>query len=165
MTMMTVWRFSDPTDVDVAENELLSLQARGVLAVLDGAVVSWPREYRRPAIRQLRNSTGVSTFGTAFWGLLFGITFYVPVIGAALGAAVGTLLTGSMTSVGVDHSFIDDIRRRITPGTSALFLLGDNLVIDKISHAFNGRLSTELLQTNLSSEQAARLRETFSERA
>ena len=50
----------------------------------------------------------------------------------------------------------------MTPGTSALFALTANAVTDKVSEAFRGS-HAELLHTNLSSDQAAQLREVFSD--
>ena len=57
--------------------------------------------------------------GGSFWGLLFGLIFFVPLLGMAVRAGLGAL-SGSMTDVGIDDDFIRTIRDEITPGRSAL---------------------------------------------
>lgn len=71
-------------------------------------------------------------------------------------------MTGSMSDVGIDDSFIDGVKQRVTPGTSALFLLTSDAVIDRITDVFSGT-QAELIANNLSSEQEAKLREVFAE--
>jgi len=71
-------------------------------------------------------------------------------------------LGGSLTDVGIDDDFINQIREQVTPGTSALFVLTSRAVTDKIKDAFAGD-KMELLYTNLSNEQDAKLREVFSD--
>jgi uncharacterized membrane protein len=60
-----------------------------------------------------------SGFG-ALWGFLFGLIFFVPLLGMAVGASMGAL-GGSLADVGIDDDFIDQVREKVTPGTSALF--------------------------------------------
>lgn len=50
----------------------------------------------------------------------------------------------------------------VTPGTSALFVLSSDAVLDKVRAAFEGQ-HAELIHTNLSAEEEARLREVFAE--
>ena len=97
--------------------------------------------------------------GGGFWGLLFGLIFFVPLLGLAIGAAAGALF-GSMADVGISESFIKEVRERVTPGTSALFLLSSNAVIDWVKAEFSAG-DAELISTNLSDEQEAKLREAF----
>lgn len=87
--------------------------------------------------------------------------FFVPLLGMAVGAAVGAL-SGSMADVGIDDDFIRSVRKQVTPGSSALFLLSSDAVLDRVGDAF-GSAEAELLSTNLSKEEEARLREVFSE--
>ena len=105
--------------------------------------------------------TGMGALGGSFWGLLFGLIFFVPLLGMAVGAAMGAL-TGSMTDVGIDDSFIREVRAQVTPGTSALFVMTSNAVTDKVIEEFKGSGAT-LVSTNLSHEQEAKLREAFAD--
>lgn len=162
MSTMTVWKFPSATAADEVEKTLKSLQSQQLITILDAAVVSWPDGAKKPKTRQLRNLAGAGAMGGAFWGLLFGLIFFVPLIGAAIGAAMGAL-SGSLIDVGIDDKFIEQTRKEITPGTSALFLLSENAVVDRVRDAFQGQFTGELIQTNLSNEQEARLREVFAE--
>ena len=93
--------------------------------------------------------------------MLFGLIFFVPLLGLAVGAAIGAL-AGSLSDVGIDDDFIKRTRDEITPGTSALFLLTSDAVMDKVRDAFAGQ-QAELVHTNLSNEQERALREVFAE--
>ena len=80
-------------------------------------------------------------------------------LGLAIGAATGAL-AGSLSDVGIDNDFIDSVRQKVTPGTSALFLLSSGAVIDRVRDEFQGS-EAELISTNLSGEQKQKLREAF----
>ena len=100
--------------------------------------------------------------GGAFWGMFLGLLFLVPFLGAAIGAAMGALST-SMVDMGISDQFIDDVKKKITPGTSALFLLmSDDAHVDRVKGALED-LKPELIASNLSAEQEAKLREIFAE--
>ena len=127
--------------------------------VQDAAIVSWPEGAKKPKTQQSNSLTAVGALGGSFWGLLFGILFFVPFLGMAIGAAMGAL-TGSLSDVGIDDDFIRTVREEITPGTSALFVLSSGAVMDKVHEAFEDT-TMELVKTNLSNEQEAKLREVF----
>jgi uncharacterized membrane protein len=161
MATLTVWRFPTADGADHALSKLESLQKQQLIQVHDGAVVSWPADKKKPKTRQMTSTTGTGALAGSFWGLLFGLIFFVPFLGMAVGAAAGAL-GGSLTDVGIDDDFIKQIREQVTPGTSALFVLTSEAVTDKIKNAFAGD-KMELLYTNLSDEQDAKLREVFAE--
>jgi uncharacterized membrane protein len=157
---LTVWRFDTAGGADEAARTL-DLLARGqVLTLVDAATVTWEVGKKKPKTRQLSSATGAGALGGSFWGLLFGIVFFVPLLGAAVGAATGAL-TGSMADVGIDDGFINKVRDQVTPGTSALFLMTSDVVVDKVKDAFGAHGPSELIFTNLSSEQEDALRQVF----
>jgi uncharacterized membrane protein len=143
----------------VAKLEALAKQQ--LIKVHDAATVSWEPGKRRPRTRQLHNLAGSGALGGAFWGLLFGLLFFMPLLGMAVGAATGAL-AGSLTDVGIDDDFIRSVREQVTPGTSALFVMTSDAVLDKVEEAFAGTEMT-LIHTNLSSDEEAKLREVFAE--
>jgi uncharacterized membrane protein len=132
-----------------------------LIQVEDGAIVTWPAEAKKPKTKQLHNLTGAGAMGGAFWGMLFGLLFFVPFFGLAIGAAMGAL-AGHFAHYGIDESFINSVRSKITPGTSALFLLTSGAVVDKVAAAVKGQ-QFEIIQTNLSKEQEDQLRADFGE--
>ena len=160
-TTLTVWKFDTATGAEQASQTLAELARANLVVIKDAAVVEWEEGKKKPKTRQLHNLTGAGALGGAFWGMLFGLIFFVPLLGAAIGAAVGAA-AGSLTDVGIDDQFINRIRDQVTPGTSALFVMSSDAVIDKIKEAF-GQHRPELLFTNLTGEQEAALREVFAE--
>jgi uncharacterized membrane protein len=163
MASFTVWKFDSASGADDALSTLERLQKEELIEVQDAAVVSWPEGAKKPKTEQLRSLAGAGALGGAFWGFLFGLIFFVPILGLAIGAATGAL-AGSLTDVGIDDDFIDEVRKKVTPGTSALFLISSNAVIDKIKDEFESAHGhATLIHTNLSDEQEARLREAFEE--
>jgi len=163
MATLTVWKFDSPGGAEAAQEKLLELGRQNLITVLDAAIVTWEAGEKKPRTRQLVSTTGPGALGGAFWGLLFGLIFFVPLLGAAIGAATGAL-SGSLTDVGIDDTFINEVRDQVTPGTSALFLMSSGAVLDRLGDAFGGDRA-ELVFTNLSNEQEAALREVFAEHA
>ena len=161
MQTLSVWRFDTAAGADQAVGTLEDLAKQQLITVFDAATVSWPEGAKRPKTRQLHNLAGAGALGGAFWGLLFGLLFFVPLLGLAIGAAAGAL-SGSLTDVGIDDDFIKKTREQITPGTSALFVMSADAVLDKVAAAFAGQ-KPELLSTNLSDDQEKALREAFAE--
>jgi uncharacterized membrane protein len=161
MATLTAWAFPGVNDAEQAIAKLQGLQSQQLINIQDAAVVSWEEGKKKPKTRQLNNLAGAGALGGAFWGMLFGLIFFVPLLGLAVGAAMGAL-TGSMADVGIDDKFIDGVKQRVTPGTSALFLLSSDAVIDRVKETFHGT-NAELVASNLSTEQEAKLREVFTE--
>ena len=161
MSTLSVWRFDTPEGADRAVATLQDLGRTKLITLWDAATVSWPQEARKPRTRQLHDLTGPGALGGAFWGLLFGMLFLVPLLGAALGAAFGAV-SGSLADAGISDEFVKRARDEITPGTSALFVLTSDVVLDKVTEAFAGQ-RPHLLFTNLSTEQDEALRTAFAE--
>ena len=161
MATLTVWKFQTPLGAEQAENTLETLSKQELIKIHDAAIVSFPEGAKKPKTRQLNNLTGGGALGGSFWGLLFGLIFFVPLLGMAVGAGIGAL-AGSFTDVGIDDDFIKTMRDQITPGTSALFLMSSDAVIDRVQEAFDGQ-PMELVQTNLTAAEEAKLREVFAD--
>jgi len=161
MATLTVWKFDTPDGADRAVNTLKDLSKQQLITLHDAAVVTWPADAKKPKTRQLTNMAGAGALGGAFWGMLFGLIFFIPLLGAAIGAAAGAL-GGAFTDVGIDDGFIKRVREDVTPGTSAMFLLSSDAVLDKIRDSFTGQ-NAELVQTNLTEEQEEALRTAFAD--
>lgn len=159
MATLSAWKFATAEGADEAERLLLGLQKQQLITVIDAAIVTWPAGKKKPKTRQLHNLAGAGALTGAFWGMLFGLLFFIPLIGLAIGAGMGALM-GSMGDVGIDDNFIRQVRDKVTPGTSALFLLTSNAVIDRVIDALKGT-QMELVSTNLSAEQEQKLRDAF----
>jgi uncharacterized membrane protein len=161
MATLTAWKFTTPQGADVALDKLAKLQSEQLITIQDAAVVSWEVGRKKPKTRELHDTRKAGALGGGFWGLLFGLIFFVPILGLAIGAASGALF-GSLADVGISDSFIKSVRDKVTPGTSALFLLSSDAVMDRVRDEFGG-IDAELISTNLSAEQEAKLREAFTQ--
>jgi uncharacterized membrane protein len=160
MATLSVWKFDTPHGADAASRKLQELAKQDLIEIHDAATVSWGEGQKKPKTHQLASTTAGGALGGSFWGLLFGLIFFVPLLGAAVGAATGAL-AGSMTDVGIDDEFINRVRDQVTPGTSALFVMTSDAVLDRIKEEFGETNHGELIFTNLSHDQEQALREVF----
>ncbi|MGB9939560.1 DUF1269 domain-containing protein [Methanosarcina sp.] len=137
------------------------LSKQGLINLHDAAIVTWPADKKKPKTKQLSDLSGVGAMSGAFWGLLFGLIFFVPIFGMVVGAALGAL-TGSMADVGISDEFIKSVRSKVTPGTSALFLMTSDAVKDRVFESMK-QFNFEIIATNLSKEEEDKLRAAFAE--
>ena len=163
MATLSAIEFPTVDGADRALGILQDLQKQRLITLHDAAVVSWPPDKKQPKTRQANNLVGVGALGGMFWGMLFGLLFFVPILGMAIGAGIGAL-TGALTDVGIDDKFINQVKDKVKPGTSALFALTSDAVVDRVAAAFQG-VQGEIVSTNLSSEQEAELKEMFAQAA
>jgi len=157
---LTVWRFDTTEGAEQAAGILDDLERADVVVVEDAATVAWEVGKRKPRTRQRTSAGAAGALGGGFWGLLFGLIFFVPLLGAAVGAASGAI-AGSLSDVGIDDGFINRVRDQVTPGTSALFVLTSNAVVERIHDAFSDGPKGELIFTDLTPDQESALREIF----
>ena len=75
--------------------------------------------------------------GTAVWGMLIGWIFFVP-SSAPLGRGDGGI-RASWSDYGIGKDFIENVRGKVTEGTSALFLLVGQVTEDRVVEAFKAR--------------------------
>ena len=162
MATLTAIKFETPDGAEQALQLMGNLQKQNLIQVVDAATVSWPEGKKKPKTRQAQSMGGVGALSGAFWGLLFGLLFFIPFLGLAIGAAIGGL-TGHFSDYGIDDDFIKSVRDKVTPGTSALFLLTQNAVADRVIAEMKTLPKFEILSTNLSQEQEAQLRAQFGE--
>ncbi len=160
MATLTVVKFEDPAGAQEALGLLEGMQKQNLIKIQDAAVVTWPDGAKKPKTEQLNNLAGAGALGGAFWGLLFGMIFFIPLLGMAIGALAGAL-SGSLTDVGIDDNFIKTTREKVTPGTSALFLLSTDAVQDRIAEGFKTLPAHELIASNLSNDEEAKLKDVF----
>ena len=137
MATVTVLRFSNPEGASDALSIIQHLQKEHLIKLIDAAIVAWPIGKNTPNTKQLVTP------------------LLVTVIRAAFGA-----LGDSYRDLGIDREFIDQVRREVREGTSALFLMTENAVLDRVADAMKV-LKFEIFATNLSREQEQTLRDAF----
>src|SRR5947207_4593129 len=108
-------------------------QARGTVQRLEGGLIiqadqvaSISRDREGKYHVHTSHGGGGGTAGGAiwggFWGLLFGLLFFIPFAGWAMGAGMGALF-GHFSKKGIDEAFQQQVRDHLQPGTSALFMV------------------------------------------
>ena len=161
MTTVTVLSMPTPDGAATALSVIQDLQKQQLIKVLDAAIVSWPVGKKSPATKQLVSMMQVGALGGMFWGLLLGVIFMMPLFGMAVGGAMGAL-GGAFRDYGIDDDFINKVRSQVKEGTSALFLMTTDAVLDRVVDAMKA-VKFEIISTNLSKEQEQKLREAFAE--
>ena len=159
MATLTAFRFDTVDGADNALGVISVLQEQELIAILDLALVSWPRGKNRPRTRHVIWPTRAQLLDGTFWGMLFGLIFFVPVLDAGRRAEADRL-TSALSDVGIDDNFIYQVRSRLIEGTSALFVLLQDAVMDKISDAAKGK-KPDLIAINLPRDEEVKLRNLF----
>jgi uncharacterized membrane protein len=158
MSELFVFAFDNESGAAEMRDALASLQKEHLISLEDAAVV-----VRKPdgkvKVKQAVSLVGAGAWGGAFWGMLIGMLFWAPWLGLAVGAVTGAI-AGKFSDVGVDDNFIKEVSEKIEPGHSALFLLVREATPDKVLERLEG-FHPEVIQTSLSKEDEAKLREAF----
>jgi uncharacterized membrane protein len=154
MSDLIVVAFDQLDDARAAMQRLRELERDGQVAFEDTAIV----ERAPDGNVHVRNElTGATETGAAI-GAVVGslVTFFFPVVGFALGAAAGALV-GSMLKTGVESSFVDEVKEKISPGRSAVFLVVKGGSIEAVIaglEPFKG----DVIQTTLETDAEEQLR-------
>jgi uncharacterized membrane protein len=158
MGQLVVVAYKDEGTAEQARARLFQLQKQALIG-LDDAVVVERRANGKVKVKQSMNLVGSTSLSGAFWGFLIGLIFLAPGLGAIVGAASGAL-TGKLLDIGVDDRFIKEVGSAIAPGSSALFLLIHQVTPDKVLAEMK-EFGGTIIQTNLSNDDEAALRELF----
>ena len=125
----------------------------------DSAVVVRRDREGKFHVTTTHNAVGASATWGTLWGLLLGTWFLVPVFGIAPAPGPGAL-EARIESAGIDAEFRDQVRDVVQPGTSALFLVVQNTVIDKVAAAL-GEHGGTMLTSSLTAHGEAELQDTL----
>jgi uncharacterized membrane protein len=158
MSNLVVLAFNTETGAEDMRLELVDLQKQKIITLEDAAVVVRKGD-GKVKVKQAQSLVGAGALGGAFWGMLIGLIFWMPWLGLAAGA-LGGALGGALTDTGVDDKFIKEVGDTIEPGHSALFLLVSQSTPDKLEDELK-KYDATVLQTSLSKEDEAKLRELF----
>src|SRR5689334_18767224 len=134
MATITVVKFPSADGASQMLKTIGDLQKQQLITLHDAAIVSWPAGQKAPKTQQLVNLVALGASSGMFWGALLGLIFFTPFFGAAIGAASGAL-GGAFRDYGIDDDFIRSTRAKVTEGTSALFLMSSNAVLDRVAEA------------------------------
>ena len=97
-----------------------------------------------------QNVVGAGATWGMFWGFLFGLLFFVPFFGMAIGAGMGAIF-GKLGKSSIDKQFQEQVRDQLKPGTSALFMIVQQMTTDKALAGLS-KFGGTVLKTSLSEE-------------
>jgi uncharacterized membrane protein len=161
MADLIVLGFKDTNKADEVIPQVQAMISESYIEVADWARVI-RREDGKIDVRQAQNLPGESAVAGALLGMLIGLLFLMPLAGLLAGGATGAVL-GHFSDLGIDDTFITDVGRHITPGSSALFLYVTRLTEDRFIERLRPYEPT-VLRTSLSHDAENRLRASIERR-
>ena len=133
---------------------LIKLQKEHLIDLEDAVVVTKDAA-GKIQLHQAVNLTAAGAVSGGFWGTLIGMIFLNPIFGAAVGASFGAI-SGALTDLGIDDQMMKDVAAKLSPNTSALFVLVRSVTADKVVPEIQ-KFGGTILQSSLSHDDEARL--------
>jgi len=150
MSTLAVIAYPQENTAAEAATKLAQMQKEFLIQLDDIAWVT-KKSDGKVKLHQGTSLTGVVAAGGAFWGFLFGLIFFVPVLGMAVGAATGAI-AGKLSDFGIDDKWIKDVANGIPAGGSALFVMARSVNSERVVPEM-AKFGGTVIQTNLSDEQ------------
>lgn len=158
LTDMVALAFDGIDTAEKARDKLIDLNNQFLLDLKQVVVVE-RREDGKVKIKDEHRLTGLGALGGAFWGLLIGLIFLIPAAGFVIGTISGAI-AGHFTKYGISKEYMQQIQAAIQPGDSALFILADNVKMDRVIPQLT-EFHPRVIRTSLTSAQEAELRQDF----
>lgn len=121
-------------------------------------------EKHKAGVVTLHTPHGSPTTGAWFGGLLGLLLFwwFPPAWffgGWLAGLGIGALVGEAMAGAGLDKKMVDEIKSELTPGTSALLLIGVEGDANEMTRAFEPYHPTKVMRFSISDDTVQRLKE------
>jgi uncharacterized membrane protein len=144
-------------ELNTAEQVIDSLQRmqRKLLIDIDDAAYITKDTSGKVEVHQTGHYVGGGAAGGAIWGFLIGALFLAPIFGLLIGAGTGAL-GGKLAESGINEQFTDQLKSKLKPGNSAIFILVRAVTADKVVPELS-QFGGEVIQTNLSKRAEERL--------
>jgi uncharacterized membrane protein len=156
MSTLIAIGYPDDTTADYAAQEAQRLAADLIIQPDAIAVIKRDREGKFHVTTNHHPVSGNTSWGL-IWGFLFGLLFFIPLFGMVVGAGLGAVM-GLVEKTGIDKEFRDRVRDMLQPGTSALFLIAQEVTLDRTIEALS-KFGGTVLKSSLSKDAEARLQE------
>ncbi len=131
------------------------------LVTLQDAVIAVKKKDGRVKLLQMYHLALGGAISGALWGTLIGLLFMMPIFGLVVGAGTGAV-AGALTDVGISDSFMKQLASTLKPGSSALFVLVDSPITDKVMNDLKGTGGT-IIQSSLSTIDQDKLQKALDE--
>jgi uncharacterized membrane protein len=155
MNQLIVIAFDHFDDARSALGDLRDLEHDGRIRFEDTALV----ERNPDGTVHVKNEVSGTTETAAVIGAVVGglLTFVFPPLGVVVGAALGAAV-GAAMDTGVSPKFVDDVKKTLRPGRSALFLVVKQAQLDAVLAALRKHRG-DVIQTTLDSETEEALKQ------
>ena len=160
MSTLIVIVYPDELQAEQVRLDFIKMQ-KEYLVSLDDAVIAVKKADGKVKLHQMYNLTLGGAVSGGLWGTLIGLIFLNPLLGLVVGAGAGAV-AGALSDVGINDDFMKQLASTLTPGSSALFVLVDSAITDKVRDALAGP-GGKILQTSLSTPDQEKLQQALDE--
>jgi uncharacterized membrane protein len=159
MTVLIAIGYPDETTAEAAADEARRLSQDLIIQPDAIAAIRRDKEGKFHVSTTHSPVAGNVSWGM-LWGFLFGMLFFIPLLGVVVGAGVGAIM-GLVEKSGIDKEFQDRVRDMLQPGTSALFIIAEDITIDKAVAALQ-KYGGTVLKTSMPADAERKLQEALS---
>lgn len=160
MSTLIVIVYPDELQAEQVRLDFIKMQ-KEYLVSLEDAVIAVKKPDGKVKLHQMYNLTLGGAMSGGVWGTLIGLIFLNPLLGLVVGAGAGAV-AGALSDVGINDDFMKNLASTLTPGSSALFVLVDSAITDKVRDALAGT-GGKILQTSLSTPDQEKLQQALDE--
>ncbi|MGD0954423.1 MAG: DUF1269 domain-containing protein [Methanotrichaceae archaeon] len=128
------------------------------LVDLEDAVIVIKNAKGKVKLHQTMDFTETGAILGAFWGMLIGLLFLMPMGGLIFGAigAVSGAIGGKLADYGIDDDFAKSLSNEMKPGSSAIFMLVRKATTDKVEPEL-AKFGGKIMRTSLSKDAETKL--------
>lgn len=160
MSTLIVIVYPDELQAEQVRLDFIKMQ-KEYLVSLEDAVIAVKKPDGKVKLHQMYNLTLGGAVSGGLWGTLIGLIFLNPLLGLVVGAGAGAV-AGALSDVGINDDFMKKLASTLTPGSSALFVLVDSAITDKVRDALAGT-GGKIIQTSLSTPDQEKLQQALDE--
>ncbi len=128
-TTLTVWHYDTAMGAAAGEVRLKDLQQQGAVRVVDAITVTWVPGADEPHLGHLLRHGPASVARGSMLGAMLDRLLLPPSPGVAPDVPA---LAERLRDTGIDEPFLQEVRSRITPGTSALLVLSSDADLEAV---------------------------------
>lgn len=160
MSNLIVIVYPDEMQAEQVRLDFIRMQ-KEYLVSLEDAVIAVKKPDGHVKLLQMYHLALGGAVSGALWGTLIGLLFFSPFLGLVVGTAAGAA-SGALADVGINDDFMRNLASSLTPGSSALFVLVDSQITDKVIDQLKGT-GGKILQTSLSTLDQEKLQKALDE--
>lgn len=160
MSNLIVIVYPDELQAEQVRLDFLKMQ-KEYLVSLEDAVIAVKKPDGKVKLLQMYHLGWAGAISGGLWGALIGLIFMMPIFGLVVGAASGAV-AGALSDFGINDDFMKNLASKLKPGYSALFVLVDSQITDKVMDHLKGT-GGEIIQTSLSTIDQDKLQKALDE--